>query len=421
MTEEAPQPDPTAEHPEAERRDAVPHDVATAARLWVDDRKYAEPETAQWLNHFAWKTLQKIVLVGVLTALGVLMAVQARGLLGMLVISVFFALAIIPGVNALQRKYGMRRGAAVGVMYLIALLTVTLLVVVLIPAIVTFADAVQEDLSGWIDSLNSWAQGTFGTDMATSDAAAASVDELMARLASWGSSVFGLVTSGIGFIFDVATIACFTFYIAADFPKIRRAFMTRMPPERQRVFAWITDQSIEQTGGYFYSRLLLMGVNGGLGFGVMMLLGMPLVYAVPMALFMGFVSEFIPMIGTYIGAIIPLLVMLAVQGPAQALLFIVWVVIYQQMENYWLSPRFSSKTMELNGAVAFGSAIFGGAIAGPMGAFMALPVAALITAIVKNAGRTYAVVVEEMALEAAESPAAEDEPATAPRWQFWRK
>ena len=44
-----------------------------------------------------------------------------------------------------------------------------------------------------------------------------------------------------------------------------------MPPERQRVFAWITDQSIEQTGGYFYSRLLLMMVNGSLGFVVMLL------------------------------------------------------------------------------------------------------------------------------------------------------
>ncbi|MES1170918.1 MAG: hypothetical protein ABUL56_00985, partial [Actinomycetota bacterium] len=62
MTEESP----------ARDADAVPTDVAKAARLWVDDKKYAEPETAQWINHFVWKTLQKIVVVGVITALGVL-------------------------------------------------------------------------------------------------------------------------------------------------------------------------------------------------------------------------------------------------------------------------------------------------------------------------------------------------------------
>ena len=415
MKEESPAPEADTDP------DAVPTDVAKAARLWVGDRKYAEPETAQWLNHFVWTSLRKVVLVGVLTTAGILMAIQARGLLSLLVISTFFALAIIPGVNSLQRRYGMRRGAAVGIVYLIAALTFTLLVVVLIPAVVTFAASVQDNIGVWLSDLNTWAQSTLGTSSVNTDAASAGMDEFMARLAAWGSSALGLVTSGIGFLFDVATIACFTFYIAADFPKIRRSFMTRMPPERQRVFAWITDQSIEQTGGYFYSRLLLMMVNGSLGFVVMLLIGLPLVYALPMALFLGFVSEFIPMIGTYIGAIIPVMVILAVLGPAQAVIFIVWILIYQQLENYWLSPRFSSKTMELNGAVAFGSAIFGGAVAGPMGAFMALPIAALVTAIAKNAGRTYAVVVEEMALERAAEPDEEPETDDHPGWQFWRK
>ncbi len=48
--------------------------------------------------------------------------------------------------------------------------------------------------------------------------------------------------------------------------------------------------------------------------------------------------------------------------------------------------------MTLNGGVAFGADRAGGAIAGPMGAFMALPVAALITSIITNAGKTYNVV-----------------------------
>jgi predicted PurR-regulated permease PerM len=165
-----------------------------------------------------------------------------------------------------------------------------------------------------------------------------------------------------------------------------------------------------------------MAVNGGLAFAVMVILGLPVVYALPMALFMGFVSEFIPMIGTYIGAIIPILVMLAVQGLVPAVLLVVWVIIYQQLENYWLSPRFSSKTMELNGAVAFGAALFGGAVAGPMGAFMALPVAALVTAIIKNAGKTYTVVVED--LDGPELSLGSDDdksPRDHPRWQVWRR
>jgi predicted PurR-regulated permease PerM len=411
-----------SEETTASDAEAVPSDVAKAARLWAGDRQYPIPEYAGWADHFVWTTLRKVVFVLILLAVGAFMAVQARGLIGMLVIATFFALAIIPGVNALHNRYGMRRGAAVAVVYLIAFVTTAILVLVLIPVVVTFAAEVQAGISGWVDTLNAWTEENFGGTVVATDDAQKYADEFLNALKDWGSNVFGILTSGIGFIFDLVTIAAFTFYIAVGFPNLRRAVMTRMPPERQRVFAWITDQSIEQTGGYFYSRLLLMIVNGGLGFAVMVILGMPVVYAVAMALFMGFVSAFIPFIGTYIGAAIPILLMLATQGPVPALLFLGWILIYQQLENYWLSPRFSSKTMELNGAVAFGSAIAGGAIAGPMGAFMALPVAALITAVAKNAGKTYAVVVEDLdGPDLGGEATAPADPKEPPRWQFWRK
>ena len=152
------------------------------------------------------------------------------------------------------------------------------------------------------------------------------------------------------------------------------------------------DTAIEQTGGYFYSLLLLMLINGGLFFVAMLLVGMPVVYALPMAVFEGFVAEFIPAVGTHIGAAVPILMTLAVQGLGAGLILLVWTLIYQQGENYWLSPKLSAQTMSINGGVAFGSALAGGAIAGPMGAFMALPFAALITSIISNSGKTYAVV-----------------------------
>ena len=138
-----------------------------------------------------------------------------------------------------------------------------------------------------------------------------------------------------------------------------------------------------------------MGVCGGGGFVVMVVAGLDLVYAIPLAAFMGFVSVFIPFIGTYLGAAIPIAIMLAVEGVANAAALLAYVVVYQQIENYVLSPRLSSRTMELNGAVAFGGALAGGALAGPMGAFMALPVAALVTAVAKNTGRTYAVIEDD--------------------------
>jgi predicted PurR-regulated permease PerM len=180
----------------------------------------------------------------------------------------------------------------------------------------------------------------------------------------------------------------------AEGPKLRRSILSRTKPERQEHVLFVWEQAIEQTGGYFYSRMLIMLINGSLFFVAMVLVGMPVTYALPLSLFEAFVATFIPAVGTYIGAAVPIVITLGVEGLASALILLAWTLIYQQFENYFLSPRLSSRTMELNGGVAFGAALAGGAIAGPMGAFMALPVAALITAIISNGSRTYDVVYE---------------------------
>ena len=76
-------------------------------------------------------------------------------------------------------------------------------------------------------------------------------------------NIFGILTSGLGIVFDVFTIAMLTFSFAANVPRLTRAIMRRMPPERQQVVGWVLRTSIEQTGGSFYSRLLLMIICGG--------------------------------------------------------------------------------------------------------------------------------------------------------------
>ncbi len=389
----------------------MPEDVARAAA--AEEAARAEHPAPPWIDAVVRRSVWTAVRVLLLVTLAIWIAFQMRHLLGILVFALFIALAMIPGVTYLHRRYKMRRGAAVGLIYLAGLLLAVFMIAVLIPAIAQFADAVRENLPGWTTSLSTWSQDVLGIPIDTTGTDAALTD-LSSLLAGWADNLLGFVTSGIGLVFDLFTVATFAFYIAAQWPQIMHALMRRMPPARQRTFAWIADTSIEQTGGYFYSRLLLMGVCGGLGFVVMLLVGLPLVYAIPLALFMGFVSEFIPFIGTYIGAALPIVIILAVQGLVPALVMLGWVLVYQQAENYWLSPRFSSQTMELNGAVAFGGALAGGAIAGPLGAFMALPIAALITAIIKNSGHTYELVEIDADSAAAPEPSGASSPDEAP-------
>lgn len=387
----------------SDRGNAVPDQIAEAARVEADAAQAAEPKPA-WVDRWVWQSLWKVVAVGFAVALLLILILRTQHLLRLLGVSFFFALAMIPAVEYMHERWGWKRGAAVGAIYAGGILFVVVMVLVLIPGISEFADEVSENGNEWVDQLNEVAEDTFDVTLVDQPAADDAVSVTDAALSDWADNILGFASSGIGLVFDLATMALFTFYFAADAPRIQRGLLSRMSPQRQQMTGWVWDTAIQQTGGYFYSRMLLMVINGGLFFVAMLLVGMPLVYALPMSIFEGFVSEFIPAVGTYIGAAVPILVTLAVQGLGAALILLVWVLIYQQVENYFLSPKLSAKTMTLNGGVAFGAALAGGAIAGPMGAFMALPIAALITSIISNLGKTYDVVYEGKYESADEEP-----------------
>ena len=369
----------------------VPEHVAAAVREGQSVAKSRDVVPA-WAGRYMWSSLWKAVVVILVTLVFLSLAWRMQTLLRMLGVSVFFALAMLPAVKYLHERWGWKRGAAVGAIYGAIVVFLVVMVLVLIPAIVTFADQINVDSGGMADKVNSWSQSAFGRDVINQSTATDAGATADSGLTDWAENLVGVATSGIGFVFNMMTILLFTFYFAADAPRIQRGLLSRLPPHTQKVTGWIWDTAIEQTGGYFYSRMLLMVVNGGLFFIAMILVGVPLTYALPLAVFEGFVAEFIPAVGTYIGAAVPILLTLAVQGLVPALILLVWVLIYQQVENYWLSPKLSAQTMTLNGGVAFGSALAGGAVAGPMGAFMALPVAALITSMISNTGKTYDVV-----------------------------
>jgi predicted PurR-regulated permease PerM len=108
---------------------------------------------------------------------------------------------------------------------------------------------------------------------------------------------------------------------------------------------------------------------------------------------MGLVSQFIPVVGTYIAGAFPLLVAL-LDSPSKALAVLILIVVYQQIENYFFAPKITAQTMEIHVAVAFGAVIAGSAVLGPVGALVALPAAATIQAFASSIVSHYDVVEE---------------------------
>ena len=258
-------------------------------------------------------------------------------------------------------------------------------------------DDVARQLPAWIGQLNAFTQDHFHTTVVSASSTARSAtatQQVLQYLQDHAGDLVGAVGSLVGAVFSLFTVGLFTFYLTANGPQVRRVLCSRMPPERQRRVLWAWNTAIEKTGGYLYSRALLAAINGGLMFLTLKLLGVP--YALPLSLFVGVVAEFIPIVGTYLAGVVPVLVALAAVGPGAALVVLVEILAYQQLENYVLSPRLSQKTMELNPGVAFAAAMAGGAVGGFIGAFFALPIAAIIQAFLSTYSRQYDVIESDL-------------------------
>ena len=148
-----------------------------------------------------------------------------------------------------------------------------------------------------------------------------------------------------------------------------------------------------------YSRGALAAVSAVFHFVLFLVIDLP--YPFALALWVGVISQFIPTIGTYLAGVVPVFIALVSGDPLDALWVVIGITIYQQIENYLISPKITANTMDIHPAVAFGSAIVGASLLGGLGALLALPVAAAATALAQLYGTHH----ELIESETFESPA----------------
>jgi len=298
------------------------------------------------------------------------------GLLVDVLVSFFCALAIEPAVDWMARRR-VRRGLATGLVMLVVFLAVAAFLLALGSLLVDQIGTIVRNLPQYLDDVVRWINRTFHTDLDTGrlqDRVLHS-DWIRAYLASGAASVWGISATVIGTLFQLFTVLLFTFYLAADGPRLRRTLCSVLPPAHQAEVLRAWDIAVAKTGGYLYSRALMAVISGLAHYALLQGLGVP--YAPALAVWVGLVSQFIPTVGTYLAGALPILIALA-EDPWDALWVLCFVVAYQQFENYLLQPKISARTLDIHPAVAFGSVIAGTALLGAVGALIAVPATATL-------------------------------------------
>lgn len=307
---------------------------------------------------------------------------QLKMLLVIVLVSLFLSFALEPAVNRMERM-GIRRGAGTGVMFLVVLAAIGLFLwaigAVLADQIGEFAD----NAPGYINDIEDWVEDAFDIDINAQGLLeefqeGGAVTNLATRLAD---NLISLGATVLQVLFQILTIGLFTFYLVAEGPKLRRNVCSLLSPQHQRQVLRIWNLGVEKTGGYIYSRLILAVASFLVHWLVFWLVGAP--FPVPMAMWVGLVSQFVPVVGTYIAGALPVLIGL-LDEPSTGLAILAAILVYQQVENYLLQPKVTAHTMEIHVTVAFGSVIAGSLLLGAVGALLALPAAATIQAFMSS-------------------------------------
>lgn len=333
-------------------------------------------------NPFRWAF---VATLGVLLALLLaMMIVSLQEVLLAVFIASFIALGLDPTVRWLQRR-GMKRGVALTTVILLVVGIVVGIVWILVPPLITQGVSLVKSLP--TDTLNITKQPWFETiNTATGGAALEFVNSLSKIFAdpnTWASVGGGALKVGLS-IANGVTISIFVFvltiYFIASLDVIKKSCYALVSKTKREQVVYYGDRILDSVGTYLSGMVVLAFINAVFSTILLSLVGVK--YAFLLGVIILFITM-IPLVGTVITTCIMTVVALFV-SPTAAVIVLVAMLVYMQVEAYILTPRVMSKAVQIPGSVVLISALAGGTLLGLLGALVAIPVSAGILLIIKQ-------------------------------------
>lgn len=357
-------------------RDAVAGESSSRGRsAWNDSGP-------PWLT-VAATTSAKLLIVAALAVAIVIVLVELRLIVLPLIAALFLTAVLDPPTQRLVR--GGLPGAAAALTVLLVSLTVLIaLAFLLAPRVVDQVDRLDVNISGGVDRVEEWLmEGPLGlSEGQIADATDSALDELRERS---GELTRGALSSAI-IVLEViggAIIALvLTFFLLKDGRRIWRWLVTLAPPPRRATADEAGARVWTTLGGYLRGITVAAFVEAVMVAAVLAVLGMPLVPTIAVLTFFG---AFIPIVGAFVVGMLAALVALFSEGLGTAIAVVLAYVVIQQLEANLLHPVIVGRSVELHPLVVVVAVSAGAILAGVVGAFLAVPLAAVAGALLSYA------------------------------------
>jgi len=330
----------------------------------------------------------RVALILVAAAVIAVVLYAGREALGPFIVGLLLVYLLSPGVEWLARQ-GLPRSLAILVVYAITVFVVVEGLNVMLRPLVDQIRQFGDDLPGLVDRLRAQLEqlGAVYRGLELPATVRTAIDEWFQRLRSGDvgidpSVLLPVLQATTGFVVTILAfliVPVWAFYLLKDRPALTRAFEASMPPE------WRSDvdavrEIVGRVFGSWVRGQLLLGITVGIAtFAGLGLLGMavdPIFgrFAVLLAVIAG-VLELLPIIGPIIAAVPAILIAATAGLEAAGAAFLLYLGI-QQVENNLLVPKIQGDATNLHPSAVMLALIVGGAVAGLLGAILALPVTA---------------------------------------------
>jgi predicted PurR-regulated permease PerM len=324
------------------------------------------------------RTVLRVVLVVITVVLTLYLIYRLRQPLSWLFIAGFLAVALAGPVNFLARF--MKRGFAIAIVYFTLILIPFLLGALLIPPIVEQLNNLINNLPQYVDDLQEFVQKNDRLRQIEADYnITAELEEQARTLPSRVGDAAGILSDiGLGLVNSVfagVSILVLSLFMIGSGRSWLHWIATRQGPERAASLDRLFDRIGNAVGNYVAGALGQAALAGVLAYIVLRILGVP--YAGSLAVII-FLLDLVPLVGATLGAIIVGIITVFNDFPTVTIIWAIWSVVYQQVENNVIQPRIQARAVEVHPFVVLVSVLFGSTLFGVLGALLAIPIAAAI-------------------------------------------
>jgi len=323
------------------------------------------------------RSVLRNVLIVVAVAITLYLLYLLRKPLGWIIIATFLAIAMSGPVNFLHRHLG-RRGIAIGLSYVGLLLIPIGLGAIIVPPVVTGANDLANDAPRYAADVQRFVQRNktlrgLEKDYGVVTKVEQEARKLPNRLGGAAGTLRDLGLGLVNSIFAGVTIIVLSVFMVGGGRQWLHKGALLMRPDHAALIDRMVDRMAIAVGNYVAGALAQATIAGLTTFIVLSILGVP--FAAPLSVVV-FFFDLIPLVGATIAAIVVGLVTVFANFPTATIVWVIWAIVYQQIENNVIQPQIQKRALDIHPFVVLVSVLFGSALFGVLGALLAIPVAA---------------------------------------------